>query len=239
MATRKDTSAETRAPLNRERVLQAAIVLADSGGIDALSMRKLGQALGVEAMSLYNHVANKEDILNGILELVHAEMLLATGVPDWKTSLRASAISAHEVLFRHRWAASLRMSTVARVSPGQLRWMDAVLGCLREAGFSAELTHHAFHALESHIVGFTLWLVSMPALGDELRALAADFLKDFPVDDYPYFVEHAHYHLQPANPDEEGEFEFGLDLILDGLERMRDNACTTDSDALAPITREP
>jgi AcrR family transcriptional regulator len=223
MATRTHTSAETRAPLNRERVLQAAIGLADSGGIAALSMRKLGQALGVEAMSLYNHVANKEDILNGILELVHEEMLLASGVPDWKASLRASAISAHEVLLRHSWAASLRMSTTVRVSPGQLRWMDALLGCLREAGFSAELTHHAFHALESHIVGFTLWLVNMPALGDELRALAAEFLKDFPVDDYPYFVEHARYHLQPANPDEEGEFAFGLDLILDGLERMRDN----------------
>jgi AcrR family transcriptional regulator len=209
--------------LSRERVLRAALELADKGGIDSLTMRRLGQELGVEAMSLYNHVANKDDILNGILELVHQEMVLADGGGDWKASMRASAISAHEVLLRHRWAASLRMSA-SKVSPAQLQWIEAVLRCLREGGFSAELTHHAFHALESHIVGFTLWLVNLPALGDELKALAADFLKALPIDDYPYFFEHAEYHMRPSDPDEEGEFAFGLDLILDGLERMRDGA---------------
>lgn len=184
-------------------------------------MRRLGQALGVEAMSLYNHVANKDDILVGMLELVHQEMLLPNAADGWKESLRASAISSHEVLMRHRWAASLRMST-ARMSAAHLRWMDAVLRCLREGGFSVDMTHHAFHALESHIVGFTLWLANMPALGDELIDLARAFLENFPVADYPYFVEHARYHMQPKDPDEPSEFEFGLDLILDGLERLRD-----------------
>lgn len=216
-------STESRIPLSRERVLRAAIGLADTGGIESLTMRRLGQVLGVEAMSLYNHVANKDAILNGIVEMVHREIALPSSDADWKTAIRHSAISAHTVLMRHPWACSLMMSA-ANVSPARLGWMDAILQTLRESGFSAELTHHAYHALDSHIVGFTLWIVSLPALGDDLKELAADFLRDFPCDQYPYLAEHIDYHVtEPSRgDDEEGEFEFGLDLILDGIERMRD-----------------
>lgn len=221
MSTHAETSREPRVPLSRERVLRAAIALADTGGIESLTMRRLGQDLGVEAMSLYNHVANKDDILNGIVEMVNREIALPCTNDDWKTAIRTSAISAHKVLLRHPWAPSLMMSP-ARVSPSRLRWMDAVLRTLREAGCSVELTHHAYHALESHISGFALWVASLPAVGEELKDIAVTFLHEFPVDDYPYVAEHIKYHLTETGDEEKSEFEFGLDLILDGIERMRE-----------------
>ena len=211
-------------PLSRERVLRAAIELADEGGIEALSMRKLGRRLGVEAMSLYNHVANKDDLQDGIVEIVLGEIELPGDGADWKEAIRRTAISSHETLIRHRWACSAMMR-VPRVSPARLQWMEAVLRTLREAGFSADLTHHAYHALDSHITGFTLWQVSMPFdTREELVALAEDVLRGIPGDEYPYFVEHAEQHLAPSSGDGKTEFEFGLDLILDGLERLRGTA---------------
>lgn len=221
MNAQSGVSSELRAPLSRERVLRAAIRLADADGIEALTMRRLGNELGVEAMSLYNHVANKDDILNGILEMVMLEIALPPDDADWKAAIRATAISAHQVLLRHPWACSLMMEA-DKESDARLRWMDAVLRCFREAGFSAKLTHHAYHALDSHITGFTLWIVNLPAVGEELKELAAGFLQNFPVDEYPYLVEHIHYHLDDPGDDEESEFDFGLGLILDGLERLRD-----------------
>jgi AcrR family transcriptional regulator len=222
VATRAETSAEPRVPLSRDRVLQAAIRLADEGGFASLTMRKLGQELGVQAMSLYNHVANKDDIRDGIVELVMTEIEVPSSGGDWKAAIRASAISAHETLLRHPWACTLMMSGTT-VSPARLRWMEAVLRTFREAGFSAELTHHAYHALDSHITGFTLWQTSMPFdTHEELVDLAEAFLREFPADQYPYFAEHAEWHLNESGSDEPSEFEFGLDLILDGLERMRD-----------------
>src|SRR5215471_5911538 len=142
-----------RRPLSRERILAAALELVDEQGIEALSMRKLGQALGgYEAMSLYNHVANKDDLLNGILDLVLAEM--DPPAPDGGLpSIRAAALSAHEALRRHPWAAGLLMAP-ARVRPGRLAFMDALLGALRTAGFSAETTYHAYHVIDAHIIGF-------------------------------------------------------------------------------------
>lgn len=220
ITTQTKDSTEVRVPLRRERILDAAIRLADTGGIESLTMRRLGQELGVKAMSLYNHVTNKDDILDGILEMVMCEIDLPSGEADWKVALRASAISAHEALSRHPWACSLMMSPAVE-SVARLRWMNAVLGTLREGGFSAELTHHAYHALDSHIVGFTLWMVNLPAVGKELREMAEDFLRDLPVDDLPYLVEHIEYHVNEPG-DDESEFEFGLDLILNGVERMRD-----------------
>lgn len=204
-------------------MLRAAVELADEQGIDALSMRRLGERLGVEAMSLYNHVANKEDLLDGIVELVHAEVEPPVPGGDWKGELRRTAVSSYEVFSRrHRWACALSLAT-PRASPVRLAWMEAVLGTLRQAGFSPNLTHHAYHALESHITGFTLWIVSMPfETHDELVDLAQSFLPQIPADRYPYVIEHAHEHLLPPDPEEPTEFEFGLDLILDGLERLRD-----------------
>ena len=216
-------SAESRVPLSRERVLRAAIFLADTGGIESLSMRKLGQELGVEAMSLYNHVANKDDILNGIVEIVISAIDVPASGADWKVAMRKSAISAHAALLRHPWACSLMMSP-ARVCPARLRWIESVLSSLRNAGFSAELTHHAYHALESHIAGFPLWIVNLPAVGEELKDIGANFLRELPVDEYPYMAEHIELHLTESSHDDVGAFAFGLDLILDGLERIRDLA---------------
>ena len=223
MASQADPGAQPRVPLSRDRVLRAAINLADTGGIKALTMRKLAQELAVEALSLYSYVTKKDDLLAGLVELVMREIALPSGGADWKAALRTSAISAHDVLFRHPWACSLMMSPI-RDSPARLRWMDSVLRCLREAGFSVELTHHAYHALDSHITGFTLWEVNVPFDREELADIGATFLRELPVDEYPYLVERVEWHLTESGADDEGEFEFGLALILDGLERIRDRA---------------
>ena len=141
---------------------------------------------------------------------------------DWKEAIRRTAISSHDVFLRHRWACSLMMRR-ARVSPDRMRWMEAVLRTFREAGFSADMTHHAYHAIDSHITGFTLWQVSMPfETKEELVDMAEGFLSQIPADVYPYVIEHAEQHLAPSSPDGKTEFEFGLDLILDGLERLRE-----------------
>jgi AcrR family transcriptional regulator len=222
MATQPQTSPEARIPLSRQRVLQAAVRLADESGIDALSMRRLGQELGVEAMSLYNHVTNKDDLHQGIVELVLSEVESPRDGGDWKEEIRRTAISSYQAFVRHRWACGLMMRGPS-VSPVRMEWMEAVLRTLRTAGFSADLTHHAYHALDSHITGFTLWIVSMPfETHEELVSLAEGFLPTVSSEKFPYFVEHAEQHLLPPDPDEKSEFEFGLDLILDGLEQLRD-----------------
>jgi AcrR family transcriptional regulator len=220
MARQTNRRTEPRVPLSRERVLRAAIALADDGGIESLSMRKLGQELGVEAMSLYNHVANKDDILGGILELVASEIELAPSGADWKTTMRQRAVSAHEVLSRHPWACSLWM-TSRTLSPARMRYAESVLRGLREAGFSNDLTYHAFHVLQSHVMGFTLQERNLEFDAEELEELAATFLREFPADEYPDLAEHVRQHMEPR-PRYQGTFEFGLDLILDGLERLRD-----------------
>jgi AcrR family transcriptional regulator len=223
------TQAERRIPLSRDRVLQAAIDLADEGGIDALSMRKLGQALGVEAMSLYNHVANKDDLFDGIIDLVLAEVELPSSQEDWETSVWKSVTSFHDTLMRHGWACSLLMS-FSSVRPTRLRYMEALMQCLREAGFSPAMTYHAYHALDSHIVGFTLWQLGHIMPGSEspitttddiVRALAKR-LPMLDLDDYPYLVEHAKQHLTDGPHKTPTEFDFVLQLILDGLKRIRD-----------------
>jgi len=222
MALQPKPSAEPRAPLSRERVLRSAIRLADAAGIESLTMRRLAQELGVEAMTLYYYVTKKDDILNGIVDMVTSEIELPSSGADWKAALRTTAISAYEVLLRHPWAASLSLSSAGGVSAARLRYMDSILGALRGAGFSAEMTDHAYHALESHIMGFTLWEVGMNlGSADDLAALATAFLQELPRDKLPHLAEHVEQHLKPRGPDDEGEFAFGLDLILDGLERIR------------------
>jgi len=196
--------------------------LADSSGIESLSMRRLGQRLGVEAMSLYNHVANKDDILDGIVDLVVSEIEVPASDVEWKTAMRRSAISAHDALQRHPWANAIMIS--AGVRSARLRYMESVLRRLREAGFSPVMTHHAYHALDSHIVGFALWQAGYAALPRDLSDLAAEFIRQIPSADYPYLVEHVEQHLDESSGDDVSEFEFGLDLILDGLERLRDTA---------------
>jgi AcrR family transcriptional regulator len=210
-----------RTPLTRDRVLNAALRLADQGGIESLSMRKLGQELGVEAMSLYNHVANKDEVLDGIVEAVVREVDLPSDETDWKAALRQHAISAHETLMRHRWAAGLWWRRAE--GPDRMRGAEFMLRALREAGFSEDLTYHGYHVLVGHILGFTLQAQSFPIeTREELAEMAAKFLEDFPADEYPFLAEHIRQHVDPGESDE-GAFEFGLDLILDGLERLRDN----------------
>ena len=220
MARQSDSSATPRAPLSKERVLNAAIALADAGGIEALSMRRLARELGVEAMSLYNHVANKDAILDGIIDLVVGEIDLPSDETDWKRAMRRSAISARDVFLRHPWACNLWMSRQAG-GPARLRHGDWMLRRLREAGFSTDLIYHAFHILESHTLGFTVQQLNFPYKEEELASLATTFLQQLPGDEYPDLVEHVRQHLEPRHGDE-GGFELGLDLILDGLERARD-----------------
>jgi AcrR family transcriptional regulator len=223
MSTQTELSPQPRLPLSRERVLRAAIRLADEGGFESLTMRRLGDDLGVQAMSLYNHVANKEDIRAGIVDLVLSEVEVPTDTEDWKTAIRQSAISAHDALVRHRWASGLMMAT-AEVSPSRLRWMEWVLRTLREAGFTANQTHHAYHALDSHITGSALWQASFPFPPEQIVDVVTAFRRQVPADEFPYLDEHVEQHLAPARTDDPSEFEFGLDLILDGLERIRDSA---------------
>ena len=220
MATTKSAPPATpRLPLSRDRILRAAIGLADNAGIESVSMRRLGQELGVEAMSLYNHVANKDDLLTGIVDIVEEGIELPSPAAEWKPALRKLALSAHDALERHPWAAGLTLS-VAGTRPARLRYMEAILRCLRQAGFSPEVTDLAYHALESHIAGYTLWSGQLTGVVDDLPKLAAAFLEEIGPDAHPYVAEHVHQHLRQREPHEEGAFAFGLDLILDGLERM-------------------
>ena len=222
MAKRTRASATPRARLSRERVLRAAITLADEGGIEALSMRKLAQALGVEAMSLYNHVANKDDLLDGIVELVASEIDLALEEADWRVGTHRRATSAHEVLLDHPWACNLWMSS-RTFGAARMGWADSVLRGLREGGFRGDLTYHGFHVLQSHVMGFTMYVASFQFDMAELKELAASFLQEFPADEYPDLAEHIRQHMEPEEG-HEGAFAFGLDLILDSLERLRDAA---------------
>lgn len=213
---------EPRTRLSRERVLRAAIDLADQGGIESLSIRNLAQELGLKPMSLYHYVANKDEIVKGIVDLVVSEFDSPEEGMDWREALRGSAISAHKALLRHRWAASLMLS--GGVSQARLDNMEAILGCLRRGGFSAEMTHHAYHALESHTIGFTLWIVGMALDAETLPDLATSFLRDLPREKFPFLAEHIETHLVPSSEYTGTEFEFGLDLILSSLERILDPA---------------
>jgi AcrR family transcriptional regulator len=212
-------SAEPRTRLSRERVLRAAIARADGGGIESLSMRKLGEELGVEAMSLYTHVANKEDLLDGMTDAVFAEIELPPEGVDWRTAMRDRAISTRSVLARHPWATRL-MQSRTHPGPATLRHHDTVIGTLRRGGFSIELTAHAFSALDSYIYGFALQQTSLPfETGEETAELAAAIMAPFAAGQYPHLTELTVEHVLQPGYDYGHEFEFGLDLLLDGLER--------------------
>ena len=224
MAPPTKPATEARAPLSRERVLGAAVAFADENGIGSLSMRKLGEALGVEAMSLYNHVANKDDLLDGMVDLVFGEIDLPSGAIGWKTAMRDRAGSARQALSRHPWAIALMQSRTAP-GPSTLRHHDAVIGSLRGAGFSIEMAAHAFSALDSYIYGFALQEASLPFdAAEETAEVAEMILSQFPADEYPHLTELTLEHVLQPGYDYGNEFEFGLDLVLDGLERLRGSA---------------
>jgi AcrR family transcriptional regulator len=216
------TRRATRAPLSRDKVLSAAVALADTGGIEALSMRKLGEAVGVEAMSLYTHVANKDDLLDGMIDVVFGEVELPSGEAGWRAAMRHRAISFRQVLARHRWAIGL-MESRATPGPATLRHHDAVLGCLRRAGFSVELAGHAYSALDSYIYGFALQERGLPFdTPEETAEVARAIMAQFPAGEYPYMAEFATERVLRPGYDYSEEFEYGLDLILDGLGRALD-----------------
>jgi AcrR family transcriptional regulator len=223
MAPKTKPATKPRIPLSRVRVLVAAVAFADEHGIASLSMRKLGEVLGVEAMSLYNHVANKDQLLDGMVDLVFGEVDLPVGGADWKTAMHERAQSARQALRRHPWAIAL-MSTRTSPGPATLRHHDAVIGNLRAGGFSVSLAAHAFSALDSYVYGFALQEATLP-LGDteeETAEVARAMMAQVPADEYPHLTEFTLEHILQPGYDYGDEFGFGLDLILDGLEKARE-----------------
>ena len=218
--TTNDQSAEPRAPLTRENVLQTAVLLADEAGIAPLSMRKLAEKLGVKAMSLYHHVANKDEVLDGMVDIVFGEIELPMSGADWKTAMQQRAFSAREALLRHRWAVGL-LDSRANPGPATLKHHNAVIGSLRGAGFSVAASAHAFSVLDSYIYGFVLQELSLPfETPDELETVATGILEQTATD-YPHLTELTIEHALKPGYAYGDEFGFGLGLILDGLERVR------------------
>jgi AcrR family transcriptional regulator len=210
-----------RTPVTRERALAAAMKLADSNGLEELSMRRLASVLGVEAMSLYHHVPNKDAILDGMVDLVFTEIELPPSDVDWKTALRRRTESVREVLVRHRWALRILESRRAP-GPATLAHHDAVLGCMRRAGFSVELAAHSYAVLDSYVFGFVHTELTLPFEGaEETQEVAGEIFSGLPEGAFPYLVELATTHVMRPGYAYANEFPFGLELVLDGLARAR------------------
>lgn len=225
MSPRKGPSSRTKRPgLTSERVLEAAMKMADESGIDSVTMRRVGEALGVEAMSLYNHVDGKDAILDGILGLVLGEIELPSSDDGWDVAVRRCATSAHRLMLAHPWACNLAMVPTSGSTGGigRLRYIEALLRCFREAGFSRELAYRAYHAIDSHILGFTMWEVGHTiGLGAFDGEVAQRLMEMVAAGGYPYLLEHAEQHGEDVvrEPD---DFEFGLELVIDGIRRIRE-----------------
>ena len=233
VTTQAEVGTEPRIPLSRERVLRAAVKVADDSGIESLTMRRLAEELGAEAMSLYYHVAKKEDVLDGIAEVVAGEVNdvvdridTPAKVADWKAAVRRRILSAREVVLRHPWAPGV-FETRTTMSPAVLRYHDRLVGLMRDGGFSYDLAHRALHVLGSRSLGFTQELFD-PGAGpgdEESTAMLASMAGQLP---HLVGMLMEVVHDQPDSTlgwcDAQFEFEFGLDLILDGLDRMRETA---------------
>ena len=212
----------TRTPLSRERVLRAAVALADERGADELTMRKLAKELGVEAMSLYNHVASKTDLLDGMVDIVFSEIDVPAATGDWKAELRKRAVSTRAALNRHRWAIG-EMEGRTTHGPNNLRLHDAVLGCLRAAGFSIAMTVRAMSVQDAYIYGFALQQADMSSeTPEDFAAEAQRQMRDYAsaLADYPHLVEVVGGYVAQAGYDYDAEFLFGLEVILDRLEQL-------------------
>ena len=196
--------------------MDAALRIADTRGVTELSMRNLAEALAVKAMSLYNHISNKDEILDGMVDTVVAQIDVPRRGRDWKSEMRRRALSAHEVLLRHPWAAMELMSRV-NVGPAMFRYVDATLGCLLEAGFSPETADHAWNALDSHIYGFTLQELNFPFAEEDYQEAAGDYMDRIPVEEFPNLNKMATL-VMSGEYDGLHDFEFGLNFILEGLE---------------------
>jgi AcrR family transcriptional regulator len=220
----KETSAtvKKRVPLNRERLLLGAVAIADAAGIEALPMRSLAQELGVKPMSLYHHVANKDEIIDGIIDIVFAEIDLPPAGAGWRTAMRQRSVSARAALARHPWATPL-MESRANPGPATLRHHDEVLATFRRSGFSIQKTGHANSILDSYVYGFALGEAGLPFDSDTAPEVIEAMMEHFPADAYPYLAEYAIERVLKPGYDYGDEFEVGLDLILDGLERLLDS----------------
>jgi AcrR family transcriptional regulator len=207
-----------RAPLSRDRLFSAAIAVADAGGIAALTIRSVAAELGVQPMSLYHHVANKEAIIDGIIDVVFSEIDLPPDDADWRSALRSRAHSARAVLRRHPWATPF-MESRSRPGPATLRHHDAVLGTLRRGGFPIVLAGHAYSLLDCYIYGYALEESALPFSPQNLDEAMAGFMAQFDADEYPHLVEFAMQRVLQPGYDYADEFDFGLELILDGLAR--------------------
>ncbi len=231
--TTRDTSTATRKPLSGARVLQAAVALADEAGLEAFSMRALAQRLGVVPMALYKHVANKEELLDRMVDVVFSEIELPPGNVDWRSAMRRRAISTRAALRRHSWAIGMMESR--HPGPANLRNHDAVMGCLGRAGFSFEMAIHAYSTQDAYIYGFALQerdtaFVSADSAGEAAQRRAAMIGA---LEDYPYLAEIAS-ELPASGYDNAAEFAWGLDLILDGLDRLRPDAAASDGEIARP-----
>ncbi len=208
-----------RAPLSRERVLRGAVAVADAGGIAALTIRSLATELGVKPMSVYHHVANKEEILDGIVDIVFSEIELPEPGGDWREEMRRRAGSAREALRRHPWAIGL-LESRTNPGPATLHHHDAVIGALRAAGFSVVMTAHAYALIDAYVYGFALSEASLPINGPEpVPEVAEQMMAQYSPDDYPHLIEFTTEHVMRPGYDYGKEFEYGLDVILDGLAR--------------------
>jgi AcrR family transcriptional regulator len=223
--------APRRVPLSRDRVLRAAVALADDGGIDSLSMRKLAQELGVVPMALYKHVANKEALLDGMVDVVVGEIDPPVQGTDWKSAVRQRILSARRALLRHPWASGV-LESRTNPTPLVLGYMDSMIGMFRAGGFSVDLTHHVMHTVGSRIFGFTQELFEdSPSVDPETQATMPPEMAQR----YPYITElvMAVYHDEASvvgpGCDDQFEFEFALDLLLDGIERLRQQELTSTS----------
>jgi AcrR family transcriptional regulator len=216
--------AEPRKSLSRERILRVAVDMADSGGLATLSMRELGSRLGGEAMSLYNHVANKNDLLDGMVDLVVEEIELPEAYADWRQAMHRRAASAREAFARHPWASAL-MDSRPSSGPARLRYFDQVIGILRRAGFTVEMAARAFSLLDSYVYGFGRQGLNMATGGeDDSTERAKAFDSGMPEDAYPYLSEMVKDYALKSAYDEKADFEFGLGIILGGLQRMLGSA---------------
>ncbi len=237
MASGIGPSTRPRPPLSRERVVLEAVALADENGIAALTMRRLADRLDVEPMSLYHHVASKDEILDGMVDVVFREIELPSTQAEWKAAMRQRASSARDALRRHPWAVG-RMESRATPGPATLRHHDAVIGCLRHAGFTVEMTAHAFSAIDSYLYGFAMQELNLPfTTPEETAVMAVTFLDQFPTAQYPHLAELTTEHVLQPGYDYGDEFEYGLDLVLDGLERARRSTTTSPPKTSPPKKR--
>lgn len=212
-------ASKKRIPLTRQRILENAIALADEKGIDALSMRTIATSVGVKAMSLYNHVKNKDDILDGMVELIVSKIEIPKTGGDWKEQMTRRATSAHSVLLDHPWATMVLMSRV-NIGPNMLQYVDGTLGCLLDAKFSYVSADHAWNTIDSYIYGFTLQTLNFPFAPDEYKDAAEEFMPQLPMEEYPHLAGLS-MHVIEGKHDGLHDISFGLNLILDGLDKFR------------------